>query len=72
VARSCGLQWVVTWRATLNDGVLSAQGGHLQPGDIVLAHFRADLPQNLLGLIIRLRAENLTVARLEDYLSPGT
>jgi len=72
VARSCGFQWVVTWRATLNDGVLAMQGGQLQPGDIILAHFRVDLPQNLAVLIAKLKAENFTVGHLEDYLSPGT
>ncbi|HYV60517.1 MAG TPA: polysaccharide deacetylase family protein, partial [Acidimicrobiia bacterium] len=70
VARRCGLRAVVTWRATMNDGRLDVQGGGpLQPGDIVLMHFRPDLRQNLEVALDAARAAGLQPASLEQYLT---
>jgi peptidoglycan/xylan/chitin deacetylase (PgdA/CDA1 family) len=72
VARRCGIRAVVTWRATMNDGRLDVQGGGpLQPGDIVLMHFRPDLRQNLEVALDAARAAGLQPAPLEDYLTPA-
>jgi len=72
VARRCGIRAVVTWRATMNDGRLDVQGGGpLQPGDIILMHFRPDLRQNLEVALDAARAAGLQPAPLEDYLTPA-
>ena len=72
VARPCGIRAVVTWRATMNDGRLDVQGGGpLQPGDIILMHFRPDLRQNLEVALDAARAAGLQPAPLEEYLTPA-
>jgi peptidoglycan/xylan/chitin deacetylase (PgdA/CDA1 family) len=71
LARSCGIRAVVMWRATMNDGVLRTQGGPLQPGDIILMHFRPDLRQNLEVALNATQAAGLHPAPLEQYLTPG-
>jgi peptidoglycan/xylan/chitin deacetylase (PgdA/CDA1 family) len=69
--RQCGLQAIVTWQGTMNDGVLRLQHpGTLQPGDIILMHFRPDLRQNLEVLLNATRAAGLIPAPLEQYLPP--
>jgi peptidoglycan/xylan/chitin deacetylase (PgdA/CDA1 family) len=70
-ARTCGIRAIVLWRATMNDGRLDTQGGPLQPGDIVLLHFRNDLRTNLEVVVAAAKAQGLRPARLEDYLTPG-
>lgn len=71
-ARGCGMRAIVLWRATMNDGVLAVQGGGtLQPGDIVLMHFRPDLVQNLQVLLQAAADAGLSIAPLEDYFTPG-
>jgi peptidoglycan/xylan/chitin deacetylase (PgdA/CDA1 family) len=72
VARGCGIRAVVTWRATMNDGRLDVQGGGpLQPGDIILMHFRRDLRENLEVALNAAQAAGLRPAPLEQYLTPG-
>jgi peptidoglycan/xylan/chitin deacetylase (PgdA/CDA1 family) len=72
VARQCGIRAVVTWRATMNDGRLDVQGGGpLQPGDIILMHFRPDLRGNLEVALNAARAAGLQPAALEQYLTPA-
>ena len=72
VARRCGIRAVVTWRATMNDGRLDVQGGGpLQPGDIILMHFRRDLRGNLEVALNAAQAAGLQPAALEQYLTPG-
>jgi peptidoglycan/xylan/chitin deacetylase (PgdA/CDA1 family) len=70
-ARSCGIRAVVTWRAAMNDGRLDVQGGALQPGDIILMHFRPDLRRNLEVALSAAQAAGLRPAPLEQYLTPG-
>jgi hypothetical protein len=48
------------------------QGNQLQPGDIVLTHFRDDLYDNIRALIWQSAIQGLTIAPIEDYLPlPG-
>ena len=48
VAASCGYKAVILWKGSTNDGRFDLQEGtQLQPGDIVLMHFRNDLLANL-------------------------
>ena len=71
-ARQCGIRAVVTWRATMNDGRLDVQGGGpLQPGDIILMHFRTDLRGNLEVALNAAQAAGLRPAALEQYLTPA-
>ena len=68
--RACGLEAMVVWQGTMNDGVLRLQHpGPLQPGDIILMHFRTDLRRNLEVLLNAARAAGLHPAPLESYLS---
>jgi peptidoglycan/xylan/chitin deacetylase (PgdA/CDA1 family) len=69
IASSCGLRAIVTWQATVNDGVLRTQGGPLQPGDIILMHFRTDLRHNLDVALHAAQTAGLHPAPLEDYLT---
>jgi peptidoglycan/xylan/chitin deacetylase (PgdA/CDA1 family) len=72
VARQCGIRAVVTWRATMNDGRLDVQGGGpLQPGDIILMHFRPDLRGNLEVALNAAHAAGLQPAALDQYLTPA-
>jgi peptidoglycan/xylan/chitin deacetylase (PgdA/CDA1 family) len=70
IARRCGIRAVVLWRATMNDGRIDIQGGRLQPGDIILMHFRRDLRQNLEVALDAARSAGLHPAPLEQYLTP--
>lgn len=72
-AGSCGINAVLFWHAALNDGrVQYQQGNQLQPGDIVLTHFRDDLYDNIRALLWQCAIQGLTVAPIEDYLPlPG-
>ena len=68
-AGSCGINAVLYWHAALNDGrVQYQQGNQLQPGDIVLAHFRNDLYDSLRAFLWQCAVQGLTVAPIEDYL----
>ena len=68
-AGSCGINAILFWRVALNDGrVQYQQGNQLQPGDIVLSHFRDDLYDNLRALLWQTRLQGLTIAPIEDYL----
>ncbi len=68
-ARACGLRAVVLWDASVFRGNLrTASGGPLRPGDIVLMHFRRELPFELQSLSEILGRRGLRPAHLEDYL----
>jgi len=71
--RQCGLQAIVTWQGTMNDGVLRLQHpGPLQRGDIILMHFRPDLRRNLEVLLKAAKTAGLVAAPLEQYLTEPT
>lgn len=68
-AGSCGINAVLSWSAALNDGRVQYQrGNQLQPGDIILTHFRDDLYDNIRALLWQTRLQGLTIAPIEDYL----
>ncbi|MEJ6511255.1 MAG: polysaccharide deacetylase family protein [Actinomycetota bacterium] len=68
-AGSCGINAVLFWHAALNDGRLDYQhGDQLQPGDIVLAHFTADLYDNIRVLLWQCAIQGLKIAPIEAYL----
>lgn len=76
-ARSCGVDAVVLWRASMqiHNMRYADEGARLRPGDIVLAHFRG--PAELKGttltemtarMLRRIQEQGFAVARLEDYV----
>ena len=71
VVNECKLHALILWRGATNDGRLDMIGGSFHPGDILLMHFRTDLPQNLKLVFARARAEGYRIGRIEDYLGVG-
>lgn len=68
-AATCGMQAIVLWKHTSNNGEIQHQGGRpLEAGDIVLMHFRPDLGDNLEELFRQINERGLRVGRLECYL----
>ena len=67
-AEHCGIDHVVLWDISVNDGQLYAPSGTIQPGDILILHFRAELYTDLEAVFAELDRLGLSVARLEDYL----
>jgi len=71
-ARACGMRAIVLWSGSTNDGRLDLQHpGGLQPGDIILMHFRDDLRENLGVVWEAMQAAGLEPGRLEEYLPPA-
>lgn len=69
VASSCGINAILFWHVALNDGrVQYQQGNQLQRGDIVLAHFREDLYDNITALFWAAASQGLTIAPIDAYL----
>jgi peptidoglycan/xylan/chitin deacetylase (PgdA/CDA1 family) len=71
IAASCGYDAVVLWTGSTNNGKLTMQDVELEPGDIILMHYRDTLRADLDDVLARARAEGFTIGRLQDYLSPG-
>ncbi|MGW2251823.1 polysaccharide deacetylase family protein [Kitasatospora sp. NPDC001660] len=75
--QQCGPRAIVLWRESMQIHDMQYQAGDkkLQPGDIILAHFRG--PKELKGatmtqmfgeLLARIQEQGFSVARLEDYI----
>ncbi|MFL6143330.1 MAG: polysaccharide deacetylase family protein [Labedaea sp.] len=68
-AADCGMRAVVLWTAAVNDGVVQfQQGDHLNPGDIVLMHFRTTFAADYAAFVERARRDALTPVPLADFL----
>jgi peptidoglycan/xylan/chitin deacetylase (PgdA/CDA1 family) len=67
-AALCGLRAVVEWTAVVSNSQLTAIGGRLQPGYIIIFHFRPGLLDDLRTAETAIQAARLTVGRLESYL----
>ncbi len=75
-ASECGVSSVLLWRVSMQiNNFQYAQGSALQPGDIILAHFRG--PSELKGateiqmttrMLQRIQEQDYKIGRLEDYL----
>jgi peptidoglycan/xylan/chitin deacetylase (PgdA/CDA1 family) len=68
-AKACGFKGLTLWNADMESGQLQFDSGSLQPGDIILFHFKDDLFEKLQSTVAFLRSNGYTVGRLEDYLS---
>lgn len=70
-AAACGMQAVVLWIAKANGGAMQYQIGHgLQPGDIVLMHFRPEFAKDMQAFLDAEKAAGLHTELLEDWLPP--
>ena len=68
-AADCGMRVIVLWTAAVNDGVVQFQhGDHLNPGDIVLMHFRTTFVEDYTAFVERAKRDGLTPVPLPDFL----
>jgi peptidoglycan/xylan/chitin deacetylase (PgdA/CDA1 family) len=68
-AADCGIRVIVLWTAAVNDGVVQFQhGDHLNPGDIVLMHFRKTFVADYSAFVDRAKRDGLTAVPLADFL----
>jgi peptidoglycan/xylan/chitin deacetylase (PgdA/CDA1 family) len=68
-ATDCGIRVIVLWTAAVNDGVVQFQrGDHLNPGDIVLMHFRKTFVADYSAFVDRAQRDGLTPVPLADFL----
>ncbi|WP_046779444.1 polysaccharide deacetylase family protein [Streptomyces yangpuensis] len=75
-ASECGVSSILLWKVSMQiNNFQYAQGSALQPGDIILAHFRG--PSELKGatevqmttrMLQRIQEQGYRIGRLEDYL----
>ncbi|WP_127506975.1 polysaccharide deacetylase family protein [Actinoplanes solisilvae] len=69
VVHDCGMKAAFYWKETTNKGKVFYQEKHVvQPGDIILMHFRDRFPDDFLAVLNAIHKAGLTPARLEDYL----
>jgi peptidoglycan/xylan/chitin deacetylase (PgdA/CDA1 family) len=72
VAKECGLRAAFMWKETVDKGKVRYQEGTtVQPGDIILMHFRPAFVKDFLGALQAIHRAGLTPALLEDYVPPG-
>ncbi|MBS1848504.1 MAG: polysaccharide deacetylase family protein [Actinobacteria bacterium] len=68
---SCGFKYLVYWHAAVNDGRVQFQAGSaLQPGDIILMHFRKTFDIDFDAALAQARKDDVKFGVLADYL-PG-
>jgi len=69
VAHDCGMKAAFFWKETTDHGKVFFQEGHtVQPGDIILMHFRKRFVDDFLAVLNAIHQAGLTPARLADYL----
>jgi peptidoglycan/xylan/chitin deacetylase (PgdA/CDA1 family) len=70
VAKQCGLRAAFMWKETVNEGKVryQEQPKRIQPGDIILMHFRPAFVQDFLAALRAIHRAGLTPALLEDYV----
>jgi hypothetical protein len=69
VVYDCGMKAAFYWKETVNAGVVRYQTGHqIQPGDIILMHFRPTFVEDFLAALRTIHDAGLTPTRLEDYI----
>lgn len=70
-AYGCGLQAGFFWTETVNDGVVRYQTSlhRIQPGDIILMHFRRTFAADFVAALAAIKAAGLVPALLTDYVA---
>lgn len=66
----CGMRAIVLWQVVINKGVTYYQNNRsqLQPGDIVLMHFRPEFLDDIKDFVKEANRAHLQVGHLEDWL----
>jgi peptidoglycan/xylan/chitin deacetylase (PgdA/CDA1 family) len=68
-AQDCGIRAMFMWKETVDKGKVRFQEGHsIEPGDIILMHFRPAFVADFLAALRAIHRAGLTPALLEDYL----
>ena len=68
--RDCGMKAAFFWKETTDKGIVRYQVGHtVQPGDIILMHFRPAFVRDFLAVLRAIARAGLTPARLENYVA---
>lgn len=71
VVHDCGMKAAFHWKEATNKGKVYYQEKHVvQPGDIILMHFRPAFVDDFLAVLKAIKDAGLTPARLQDYI-PG-
>ena len=69
VVHDCGMKAAFFWKETINAGIVRFQvGNKVQPGDIMLMHFRSTVVQDFIAGLQAIKDAGLTPALLEDYI----
>jgi len=69
VVHDCGMKAAFFWKETINAGIVRYQvGNKVQPGDIMLMHFRPTVVQDFIAGLQAIKDAGLTPALLEDYI----
>lgn len=69
-AADCGVKALVMWTATADGGRVQFQhGDKLNPGDIVLMHFRTTFAEDFQAFLDQAGRDGLTPVPLEDFLA---
>ena len=69
VAHGCGLKAAFMWKETVDKGKVRFQEGDtVQPGDIILMHFRPAFVRDFIAALQAIHRAGLTPALLEDYV----
>ncbi|WP_338090899.1 polysaccharide deacetylase family protein [Planosporangium thailandense] len=69
VTHQCGMKAAFFWKETVDKGVVHFQEGHtVQPGDIILMHFRPAFAADFLAALQAIHDAGLTPALLENYI----
>jgi len=70
VARECGQKVVFYWTETVDKGVVRYQTSNhtIQPGHIVLMHFRPAYPDDFVAALTRMKQSGVQAALLEEYV----
>jgi peptidoglycan/xylan/chitin deacetylase (PgdA/CDA1 family) len=70
VARECGQKVVFYWTETVDKGIVRYQSSNhtIQPGHIVLMHFRPAYGDDFTSALNHMKASGVTPALLEDYV----
>src|SRR5438552_7429149 len=71
VVRDCGLKAAFYWSETVNNGVVAYQTANhrIEPGDIILMHFRATFLCDVVAALVAIHNAGLTPALLENYIA---
>lgn len=68
-AHDCGMKAAFMWKQTVHKGKVRYQvGNKVQPGDIILMHFRPAFVKDFLAALRAIHRAGLTPALLEDYI----